>query len=179
MKFLLLISATIFLMSCSTKEQNVNATNGGTVLTFNDFESLAGWAPENNTLTRENAHSGQYSIKVDPDKEFSLGYDMQLGNITPRKPRKVRLEAQAYLFSGQSQAKLGLQISDPANGQMVLGDGIQLAEQVTKYRTWTPVSKEIEIPDNVVYSHHIKVFLWRGYFPETAYVDDIKLSLVD
>ena len=166
-------------MSCSKDEQNANATNGGTVLTFNDFESLAGWVPENSTLTRENAHSGQYSIKVDPNTEFSLGYDMQLGNVTPRKPRKVRLEAQAYLFSNQSQAKLGLQISDLASGKTILGDGIQLAEQVTKYRTWTPVSKDIEIPDSVVYSHHIKVFLWRGYFAETAYVDDIKLSIID
>ncbi len=181
MRYFLLTAATIAcLTSCSSDSQNrASALDEDGLLTFNDFESMAGWIPENNSLTREVAHSGNYSIKVEPGMDFSLAYDAQLGQVTPRKPRKIKLEAWAYVLTNQSTAKLGLQIADPATGQTVFGDGIELLEQVKKYRTWVPISKEIPLPDSIAHSHHLKVFLWRNYFPEVSYIDDVRISIID
>lgn len=170
----LLISG--LLVGCSHNEQTVDNKN---ILTFNDFESMAGWIPENATLTREIAHSGEYSIKVDADKEFSLGYYAELGQITPRKPKKIKLEAWAYIESDKSQAQMGMQITDPASGQNVFGDGIVLTDQIKEYRKWTAINKVIALPNDITPTNYIKVFLWRSYVPEAAYLDDVRVSVVE
>lgn len=161
---------------CSDTKQTATRIN---VLTSNDFESMAGWMPESNTLTREEAHSGIYSIKVDADKEFSLGYDIELGQVTPRKPKKIKLEAWAYIESDKSQAQMGMQIADPTSGRNIFGDGIVLTDQIKESRKWTAISKEIALPDSIISTYHIKVFLWRSYVPETAYLDDVRVLVVE
>lgn len=178
MKCLLsVLAATTLLVGCA--EDKPASTVEGQVIAANDFESLDGWIPATPTLTREVAHSGKYSVTVGGGNEFGLGYSTILGQVASQKPHKLKLEAWAYLTNINSDATLGLQVADPATGQALFNEGIRLRDQVKKEREWTLVSKEITLPDNITYTNQLKVFPWRGPTADAAYLDDVKVSILE
>jgi hypothetical protein len=176
----LLAFAALATLTASCSKDEAAQTAGGRVVTSNDFESTAGWGVDPNLLSREKARSGQYSISVDGSREFSLTYENSLGNLSPQKFTKVRLSAWVYLLSPKGNGSLGVQFTDPAQGNKAIGgEGIALAEEVKKYNEWVQVSKDFTLPANVTSANHIKVFLWRGMASQAIYVDDISLAIVE
>ena len=157
----------------STPEKDPN------VLTSNDFEEVIGWVPAPPTLTREQAHSGFYSVKVDGANEFSMGYSLPLGKATMRKPHKIRISAWAYMTDDKSSARLGLQLMDPVAGKEVFGDGINLSEAVKTPRKWVEITKDIILPDATTSATEMRVFLWRSSATSPAYIDDLRIALVE
>jgi hypothetical protein len=181
MKFttLLALLATACTLGACGDDTKKN-TPEGTLVTANDFESIAGWGVDPAALSREQAHSGIYSIYIDPSREFSLTYENALGQLSPQKFRKIRLSAWVYLQSPKGNGSLGIQITDPTQGNKAIGgEGIPLAEVVRKYNTWVEVSKDMLLPDNVTSANHLKVFLWRGMATQAIYVDDIRISILE
>src|SRR6476469_8251778 len=148
------------LAACSSNENVASASDGKTI-TANDFESLAGWNIDMGLLDKGRAHSGDYAIKVNKDHEFSLTFDMLLGQATPSKIKKVRLEGWAYLPSDKATGQLGMQIMGPNGSDQLFGDGIRLADVVKTYGKWTKVEKDITLPDNITALDHIRMSLWR------------------
>ncbi|GGF04581.1 carbohydrate binding domain-containing protein [Hymenobacter cavernae] len=173
--FLVLAS---FISSCSSDDE---LTAGPNTITANDFESLAGWVGgDQATLTKTRAHSGKYALEVSNGHDFSLTYDAVLGQISPRKLKKVRLEAWAFRPNPNAKGVLGIQIVDPAqDNKPVAGDGIYLESEVKEFNKWVKVSKDITLPDNLVYTQHLRLFLWRGAGSEPNYVDDVSLTILD
>lgn len=154
-------------------------TAAGSAAAENDFEHLAGWGVDPSLLSREQAHSGVYSISVDPNREFSLTYENALGQLSAQKFKKVRLNAWVYLLSPKGNGGvLGMQITDPAQGNKAIGgDGINLGETVKEYNKWVEVSKDMVLPETVTSANHIKVFLWRGVATQAIFADDIRLTI--
>ncbi|MCC2545883.1 carbohydrate binding domain-containing protein [Hymenobacter sp. BT175] len=165
------------LSACSNSD--TAAPDTAKLITKMDFESVEGWMPPTPSLTREQAHSGRFSVKVDGNNEFSMGYSNLLGRVAPSRLRKIKVQAWVYLASEKSQARLGVQITDPVSGKELFGDGIALGEQVKEYKKWKEVSKEISLPDNVTATQNLKVFLWRASASDAAYLDDVQLSIVE
>src|SRR5438128_2626011 len=95
--FFYILAFTGLVTSCSS--DNALPAAGANTITYNDFESSAGWGVDPEMLTKEHAHSGKYAIKVDPSREYSLTYDAALGQVSPRKIKKVRLEGWGFLPS--------------------------------------------------------------------------------
>ncbi|WP_324673407.1 hypothetical protein [Hymenobacter sp. GOD-10R] len=165
------------LSSCSSDDK---LTVGANTITANDFESLVGWVGDQPTLTKTRAHSGKYALVVDKDHEFSLTFDAVLGQVSPRKLKKVHLEAWAFRPSGNARGVLGIQIVDPAeNNKAVGGDGINIADEVKDFNKWVKISKDMTLPDNLVYTQHIRLFLWRGDSSDPVYIDDINFTVAD
>ena len=161
-------------------DDTAKKTTDSSVVVDNDFEKTAGWGVDPALLSREKAHSGIYSISVDPAREFSLTYENALGQLSPQKFKKIRLSAWVYLQSPKGNGVVGMQITDPAQGNKAVGgDGINLAEAVRKYNTWVEVSKDITLPDNITSANHIKVFLWRGMATQAIFADDIRISIIE
>lgn len=177
MKSILLSLCAVAVTFCTESARDDSAD--ANYIMKNDFESLAGWLPPNGSLTVEQARSGRYSIKVDKDHEYSMGFGDLLGKVSSRKPRTVRLSCWAYLPSSKAIAQYQLQILDPATGQSVFQDGITLADQVQDYRTWVKVEKDIDLPETIVSSQEIRVFLWRATAEEPAYIDDVALKIIE
>lgn len=175
MKSLLYAGLALSLAACSPSGSDQAAA--GDYITRNDFESMMGWLPDATALTKEHAHSGSYATMVNPDKEFSLTYNAMLGDMSPHKLRGVTVEAWVFLSDDKGSAKLGLQVVDPdQDNKEVFGDGINLSEQVKEYNTWTKVSKEFLLPDNVTYTQRLKVFLWRSDAASPVYLDDLTIK---
>ncbi|HEX8425817.1 carbohydrate binding domain-containing protein [Hymenobacter sp.] len=178
MKRALFAFFALYLTACGDKAADKPANQ----LTHTDFESIDGWLGDNtsNSLTKEKAHSGQYSIKVDPAIEYSIGYNNLLGKLSASKLRKIKVSAWVYLPKGSSDAVLVTQVVDPANAtKPILWDGLRLADQVKTNDKWVNVEKEIALPDNVSYANRFNIYLWRTSSPGTAFIDDLSVEKVD
>ncbi|WP_375434659.1 hypothetical protein [uncultured Hymenobacter sp.] len=176
MKTYLYLLGLALLGSCSSDNESGLKVDENTI-TANDFESLAGWNNDPAALDRGRAHSGQYAIKVDNNREFSLTFDSPLMLVSQKKFKTIVLEAWAYLPSERSTGILGIQIVDPATGQQVYGDGIKLGEVVKSYKKWVQVSKEFALPPNINATQHMRLSLWRADATDAVLIDDLKVSI--
>ena len=156
-----------------------SAQDDANLIASNDFEAVIGWAGDPGTISREQAHSGHYAVKVDGGHEFGMGYNLPLGQATARKPHTLRVSGWAYKTDDKSNARLGLQLFDPATGKEVFGDGIDYSDQVKETRKWVQISKDIKLPDNATSSQQLRVFLWRASASTPAYIDDMRIALID
>jgi hypothetical protein len=171
-----LFAGLLLCMSCSKSQEDLSEKN---LITYNNFEAADGWGGTNPTLTKEKAHSGRYSIKIDPTNEYSYGFDNLLGKIASKKPKGLKVEAWAFVPSKQAgSAKLVVHITKPTSGQQVIWEGIPL-ENVENFKEWTEVSKEIKLPANVEVSDRIQIYLWKAGATEAVYIDDLKLSATE
>jgi hypothetical protein len=177
-KFIPLLGLISTILSACSGSDTATPDDSKTITRI-DFESSEGWMPTTQALTREQAHSGKFSTKVDGSTEFSMGYSNLLGRMSPARLRKIKLQAWVYLVSDKSQARLGIQIVDPVTGKEVFGDGITLTDQVKSYKKWTEVSKEITLPENITATQTMKLFLWRGSASTAAFMDDVQVSIIE
>lgn len=170
-----LAGSLLALAGCSKSDSEDDAN----LIAANNYESVVGWGCDVNSVTRDHAHSGHYAVKVDAGHEFGLGYGMPLGEATARKPHLVRVSGWAYKTDDKSNARLGLQIFDMVANKEVFGDGISYAEQVKDVNKWVHVSKDIKLPNVVNSTQHLRVFLWRDGATSPAYLDDLRITLID
>lgn len=182
MKIIAGLVGLTLLAACSSSDNSTGPTVDDNTITFNDFESGGGWSndPYRNDpalFKKGEAHSGRYAIKVDKDHEFSLTYDMPLGQVSPRKFKTLHLEAWVFLPSDKATGALGVQVMDHVTNTQVYGDAIQLASVVKSYNKWVAVSKDFDLPDNITSTQHLRLWLGRSGSPEEVLADDMKLSI--
>lgn len=171
-----LAALALALASCGGDE---TATNDPNLIASNDYESMVGWQPDPNAVTREHAHSGKYAVVVAPGRDFAGGYGMALGKASTRKPRKLQVEGWGYMTDAKATARLWVQIYDPATGQEVFGDGIDFGSAVKEPKKWTKVTKDISLPETITSTQELRVFLWRVDAETPAYLDDLRIALVE
>ncbi len=179
MKKLVYALLALGMASCGDKTSELPENQ----LTGNDFESLDGWIGDNvmPSLTREKAHLGRYSAKVDPNVEYSIGYSNLLGKMSASKLRKIKVHVWVNIPNAKTEAVLVTQVTDPGNptASPLLWEGIKLSDKVTTYNKWVEVEKEITLPDNVTYANKIGVYLWRTAVPGTAFIDDLTITKIE
>ena len=167
--------------ACSSDNAAGPSIDANTI-TFNNFESGGGWSNEPNRnnpslVAKGKAHSGQYALRVDKDHEFSLTFDMPLGQISSSKFKTVHLDAWVFMHSDKATGTIGLQIMQPDGSAAVGGDDLKFRDVVKKYNEWVPVSKDFTLPDNITSAQHLRVFMWRADASEEVLLDDVKLSI--
>jgi hypothetical protein len=175
MKNLLFGLLALGLLSCGSNGD----THAANELASNDFEHLDGWlgGDASPSLTREKAHSGLYSVKVDPTIDYSMGYNNQLGRISDTRIRKIKLRAWVFLPSSRTPVSLVTEIKKPNEAKAILYNSYNLEEALhTKgYNHWVEVENTINVPETATYDSRILVYLWRGNSNFPAYFDDFQL----
>jgi len=155
-----------------------SASGDANQVAFNDFESLDGWASNTESLTKEQAHSGKYSIGVNPNVEFGLNYMMVLNKVFNHKPRKLRVSGWGYMADSKSVAQLDIQLFDLAQGKAVFGEAIDYANAVKTPGKWVEISKEVTLPATTTGAQQLRVFLWRAGATSPAFIDDVRVAEV-
>ena len=149
-------------------------------LVRNDFENLSGWlgtAPQP-SLTRERAHSGQYSLKVDANTEYSLGYASTLGQMSDVRITKIKVDAWVLAPSADAGGFLVTHVGDaPPATKPMLSDGFDVVQAAQKYGEWAHVSKVIDIPTQADANTNFGIYLWRNKGNATTYVDDLVITV--
>lgn len=178
--FLLALAASILLNACSSDSP---ASLDKDVVMHNDFESVIGWAPDASTISKEQAHSGSYSLKVDIAHPYSLTYYSLLGQLSPTRIRGVNVEAWVYTpnLANSANVQLSIGLNDAPGGKMLASEKISFAE-LKDSNKWAKVSKEFIFPLAANYSSQMVIYLWNGSSNGTnrgpAYLDDIKLTSI-
>jgi hypothetical protein len=148
-------------------------------LASNDFEQLDGWLGSAATpsLNRERAHSGDYSVKVGHDIEYSLGYKNQLGLLSPIRLHKIKIHCWVFLTNSKTAVALVTDVSNPDSAKSLVHDSYDLAKATRpkRYHQWVEVEYTIDLPKTVTYNSQLVVYLWRADSPEPAYLDDLQI----
>jgi hypothetical protein len=167
------------LVSCGEKAANKPAG----LLAENDFESLDGWSSgvNNPSLTKEQAHSGVYSVKVNPGIDYSLGYNNQLGKVSATRIHKMKLHAWVRLPNDKTTVLLVGEVKNEGAPKSVVWEGLDLLKeaQTKGFDKWIEVEKTFDLPESVTYNSQLLVYLWRGGSTQPAYLDDLQISRVD
>ncbi|GGG44366.1 hypothetical protein [Hymenobacter glacieicola] len=152
-------------------------------LISNDFESLEGWVNDLNTtsLTREKAHSGQYSLKVDGTTEYGRTYTNQLGKMHDTRPKKLKINAWVFVSGAQAGAKLVTVITDPApDAKPAVWDGLDVVAAVkSQYGKWVEISNELTVPESVTPTNKFQMYLWRTGGAAPVYLDDLTVTAAE
>ena len=168
------------LLAPACNSDNAPAT-GADVLVSNDFEHLAGWLgpTPNPTLTKEKAHSGQYSIKVDGNSEYSLGFSSTLGALRDVRVKRIKVTGWVLVPSAQASALLVTHGGDAVpNGKPLVWEGLDVVKAVEgKYNQWVEVSKVVDIPDAASATTGLGIYLWRSGGNQPVYLDDLTVTL--
>jgi hypothetical protein len=149
------------------------------VLASNDFEQLDGWLGSAATpsLNRERAHSGEYSVKVDPKIDYSLGYNNQLGRISPTRLHKLKIHCWVFLSNSKTAVALVTDVSNPDPAKSLVHHSYDLAKATRPkgYHQWIEVEYTIDLPETVTSNSQLVVYLWRADSQEPAYLDDLQI----
>jgi hypothetical protein len=170
--------AALFLVACSPQ---TDTDKGKKPLAFNDFENVDGWladSPYLLTLSREKAHSGTYSSRVDGNHEFSLGYNNALSRLSPDWPPKLTVGAWVFVPNEQASAQLVIEIKQPGkDGKGLLWQGLDLAKTVKLYNQWQYVEQTITLPDTAGPQSRLLAYVWRGQSTQPVFMDDLQVTL--
>lgn len=159
--------------ACSQQKTDKAGDTKSPVLFASSFENLEGWVPENPSLTKEKAKTGQYSVKVDQNTEYGLTYINKLGRLSPTRVNKFRLKA-SYFLTKPGNAALVVQIVKPDESNT---NAFYEKVDLDKVEAWTSVDKVMTLPGVIDPASQVKVYLWRASATGPAYLDDIELSV--
>ncbi|MCB2380010.1 hypothetical protein LGH70_20620 [Hymenobacter sp. BT635] len=163
----------LFAAACSQKKNEQADDTKGKALLSTSYENLEGWVPENASLTKEKAHTGNYSVKVDPAIEFGLTYVNKLGRLSPTRSNKLRLKAW-YMLTKPGKASLVFQIVNPDNTST---NAFYEKISLEKVGDWTEVSQVLTLPPVIDPASEVRVYLWRDEATGASYLDDVELTV--
>ncbi len=159
--------------STSTKKEETPAN----LVTKNDFESVEGWGVSSTSLTTAKARSGRYSIKVDPEIEYSIGYRNTLLRISDVRIKKLHVHGWVQVSSFKAKAVIVVQVSDPAKGgEQVYWQALDVRNEVKTINRWTQVDQDFELPATVSGNQELRVYMWRTGPEDTTYLDDLEIT---
>ena len=142
-------------------------------LLSNDFESLTGWDTENPSLTREKAHSGQYSIKIQKGIDYSLTYRNILGKMASSRIEKIRIKGFVYLTK-PTQSSLTVQLmQSPTDATSVFNQAIKIQNVVKNVGEWTEINEVVALPANATPGNELRLYTWGATNDEVVYLDDL------
>jgi len=149
------------------------------LITRNDFEAVQGWLPDSPSLTTEQAHSGRFSLRVNPAVEYSMGYVMPLQAIGLQPGKRIRVSGWGRRSSFQCKAVVIVQVIDPDKGATPIHwQAIGLHTRIKTLNYWTPFSETVEIPAGAGPQARLQVYLWRTAPLDTMYLDDLEISRI-
>jgi hypothetical protein len=153
------------------------------LLAANDFESLDGWSNggANASLNKEKAHSGAYSVKVNPGLDYSMGYTNQLGKLSSTRLKKIKVHAWLFVPNDKATAALVTEIKTPGQDKSTLWDGIDMVKEGKSkgYNKWIEIDKTFDVPESANYNSQLLFYLWRGSSTQPVYMDDVQLTRVN
>lgn len=143
-----------------------------------DFEQFTQWiAPSSPLLTTEQARSGKNSFRMEPGAEYGTIYSTTLKDAGSIVPRELHLSGWVYLPSGRIRAT-GLVVSINCQGRRPdVWEALSIDQTVKRYQVWTPIRKYIHLPDDLLPSDELKLYMWHNEpNGELLFLDDLKLE---
>ena len=148
-------------------------------LAHTDFEGFKGWAPAMMPyLATDKAHSGKFSLRVDPQHLYSPTFRAELGQLTSHRPRRITLGAWVWVPSFRDDAVFVVVISNPENPDNPVFRKEVFLNDSSPFAAWKWVSRDLDIPLNTYFSSRsqLVVYLFAKDVMSPVYADDLVLS---
>jgi hypothetical protein len=173
----LVIGGTLIIGATACSKNDKKEASLASLVAKNDFEAVEGWGVSSNSLTTTKAHSGRYSIKVDPEVEYSIGYRNTLLRVSDIRIKKLHVHGWVQVSSFKAKAVIVVQITDPAkNGEQVYWQALDVRNEVKTINHWTQVDQDFDLPDTVSANQELSVYMWRTAPDDTTYLDDLEIT---
>lgn len=172
--FRLVASSALLLgaASCSSDKKETPAN----LVSRNDFESFDGWGPTTTSLSNAKAHSGSFSVKVDPEIEYSVGYRNTFVRASSTKISKLHVSGWVLMTGPKAKAVIVVQVNDPATGAQVYWQAADVKAEVKTLNHWTQIDKDFELPATITPAQELRVYMWRTSPDDTTYLDDLEIT---
>ncbi|HTB05897.1 MAG TPA: hypothetical protein VK806_03015 [Bacteroidia bacterium] len=163
----IIYTCLILLAACSQPKQ-------GGLIYYNDCESIKGWTTV--TLSKEKAHSGVYSNKIDTIHPYGLGTRLLFKDISDKKIQTVKVNAWVFL-KPRAKGKFVMEIRNH-EGNTVLWDSYSYNYNTMETNNWHFVSKDFKVTDLASdLENTVAVYPMSDGKPD-FYVDDIQVEFV-
>ncbi|PJJ48482.1 carbohydrate binding domain-containing protein [Hymenobacter chitinivorans] len=165
----------LLLLGCQQAAPTAEKSNA---LMANDFEASVGWnEAKEGSLTTEKAHSGGWSVQVQPSTPFSYTFVRQLGQLDPKLTRNYQLKGWALRASTGSLGSLVVQVNkSSADTAKVFYGALPLADAVKSFNKWEAVSMPFTLPASATAENVVKIYLWNDKSTAPTYLDDLELT---
>jgi len=173
-KFIILaviICAIILIAACSGNKEDKTVNKPGVTSFSNDMETT-GWMNQQ-TLTKETAHSGKFSSRIDSVLPFSFGYADLFKNINDTLPQKVDVDF--WILYPQTGIKTNLVVSIDSIGKNIFWTGIELVDSIKTPNQWKEIKGTVNLPANIMATDKISVYVWNND-KKSVYIDDLKVT---
>lgn len=124
----------------------------------NDFEIMGYWGNPSK-LTQEMSRSGKYSTFTDREHEFSETFSLKLKEVS--KPVKS-VKLNVWIRSQTRDAKAVLVLALDSQGKTIFWKGAEVQKWLLKRDTWTEITIEENLPDNLPEDAVLKIYGWNN-----------------
>jgi hypothetical protein len=167
--YVLLIMVMVVFAACSGNKQNGEG-EPGSILISSDLEHQ-GWMNQN-TLTKEVAHSGMFSGRLDSLNQFSYGFSNSFNNLSDTLPTSV--DVSVWIFYPQLKIGSSIVISIDSVGKNIFWKGIPINDSIKAANQWQEIKTTFEIPKKIMPTDNVKIYVWSTD-KRTFFMDDMKL----
>jgi len=168
--FVVLSCIIILFSACSGNKKDNDKNRPGVVVFSNNLET-SGWINQH-TLTKEAAHSGKFSSRVDSVSQYSFGFADCFSNISDTLPEKVDVDF--WILCSQKEIKSNLVVSIDSIGKNIFWYGIDLKDSVQTPNQWKELKTTINLPANIMMTDKISIYVWSND-KRPFYIDDLKV----
>jgi hypothetical protein len=162
----------LIVIGCSQKSKQKG------LVYYNDYESIKGWSSPL-VLTKETAHSGTYSNKLDTGlATFGNTFRLKFKEIIPARIKKVKLSFWAYLTDVTSEGKFVIDITGSPENKSVFWIAKDINDALAGHGKWTEVKVDYTLEDKVTLpGNTILIYPWNTG-KKAFYIDDVRIEFV-
>jgi hypothetical protein len=165
-KFLFLIAVTLIFAAC----KNNNSENAlGTKVFQSSLDEQSYMNMQ--TFSKEVAHSGKISSKIDSLNPYSFGFNNSFASISDTIPVRVDVSFWAYTTKPGINANLVFTIDSVNKG--LYWEGVKLHDSIKVANQWKEIKASFKIPKKVLPTDIVKIYVW-SMDPAKCYIDDMK-----
>jgi hypothetical protein len=168
--YLLLLVIVVVFSACSGNKSGNGTGEPGSKLITSDLENVS-WINQN-SLSREKAHSGNFCAKLDTLFPYSFGYQNTFNNLSDTLPSSV--DVSVWILYPQLKISGCVVISIDSIGKNIYWKGIQINDSIKTVNQWQEIKVSFEIPKKVMPTDFIKIYVYNTD-KRTFYMDDLTL----
>ena len=123
-------------------------------------------------MDKISAHSGNYAVKIDADKKYSLTFRENFANINAKLPKRVLVNGWFYFPEPNENSSIVMDINE--NNVSSMWKSYKLFESNPVTNQWNEFTAYFTIDQPIKPEYQIKIFANSG--GQLAYFDDFKIT---
>jgi len=142
---------------------------------FNSFE-IPRWLSDSTLSLKGNAHTGNFSTRLDENVEFGAGFSAKINNIKANKNNTIQISCWVYGYEELKNSMLVFSIS--RGDSSVIWRSTSLVDYANGEKEWSQVFMAYTITEEIEPNDELKVYLWnpsKGKF----IADDFSIKIVE